>query len=942
MAERFEAQLLDGLVNNFTMGELQTLCMQLGVNPERLAQRNLDELARELIGYTGRRSQWNDLIARLRAERPLIQWPDFPEKVESTPTTNIPLQRPPAATHFTGRAPELAALLAALQPGRVVTLYGPGGIGKTALAAEALRALLAEQNPPPTPPEGRGAGLPLPPGEGRGEVALPLPLGEGWGEGLPPRFPGGVLFHTFYTRPAAAEAAADFARAYGRDPNPDPFAALGAALRGRVALLILDGAEEADDLHQLLARRDRCGVLITSRKRADVVDVGIEVERLPLDKALALLWVMAHPAGPFPAPDTLAAPDPLAASDPLPNPLPEGEGAGPWEGEAAREICELVGNLPLALRLAGAYLFQHDEKPAEYRAWLRASTLAALDFGQRRADSVPILMAKSVAQLSDTGRAALGVAGCLALAPFDVAPMAAALAVDERAARRALGELVNYELLRRPAERYETTHALVYAYARDRLPVEPPALRRLGEYFAALAEAESAKGLPGYQRLDPERGHILAVLPRLAAAGEWATANQIVWTVADHGGYLELQGYPRDRIAALEVGLTAAQALGQRYDKSNHLNNLGLAYAYLGQVTRAIEFHEEALSISRETGDKYNEGYILGSLGSAYRNLAQAARAIEFYEAALAIAREIGDQRVEGNALGGLGVAYTDLGQVMQAIEFHEAALAVAREAGNRRGEGVHLCNLGIAYRTLGQVERAIAFYEAALVIDQQIGDQRGEGADLGNLGTAYADLGQTARAIELYEAALVVAHDIGDRQGEEISLGNLGLAYVDLGQAARAIGFHEAALDVAREIGDRRSEGADLGNLGNAYYSLGEYESAIGYYEAALAVSRNNGDRRGEGTRLGNLGLAYAALGQVERAIEFYEAALAVAREIGDRRGEGNDLYNRALALEQLARPNEAIESMAAALAVYESIDAPTDAADAREELARLRGAAG
>ena len=150
------------------------------------------------------------------------------------------------------------------------------------------------------------------------------PLGEGWGEGLPPRFPGGVLFHTFYGRPAAAEAAADFARAYGLDPNPDPFAALGAALRGRVALLILDGAEEADDLHQLLARRDRCGVLITSRKRADVVDVGIEVERLPLDKALELLWVMAHPAGPFLGPDPLAAPEPLPAPDPLPNPLPEG------------------------------------------------------------------------------------------------------------------------------------------------------------------------------------------------------------------------------------------------------------------------------------------------------------------------------------------------------------------------------------------------------------------------------------------------------------------------------------------------------------------------------------------------------------------------------------------------------------------------------------------
>ena len=704
------------------------------------------------LAQTATREQLDDLTR-------LIKEHVLPLQTQRVPP--VPLQLPPAATHFTGRAPELAALLAALQPGRIVTLYGPGGIGKTALSAEALRALLAEQNPPPTPPEGRGAGLPLPPGEGWGEgvrlplplgegwgegVRLPLPLGEGWGEGLPPRFPGGVLFHTFYGRPAAAEAAADFARAYGLDPNPDPFAALGAALRGRVALLILDGAEEADDLHQLLARRDRCGVLITSRKRADVVDVGIEVERLPLDKALELLWVMAHPAGPFLGPDPLAAPEPLPAPDPLPNPLPEGEGAGPWEGEAAREICELVGNLPLALRLAGAYLFQHDEKPAEYRAWLRASTLAALDFGQRRDKSVPVLMAKSVAQLSDAGRAALGVAGCLALTPFDVAPMAAALAVDERAARRALGELVNYELLRRPAERYETTHALVYAYARDRLPVEPPALRRLGAYYNSLARTESAKGLPGYQRLDPERGHILALLPRLAAAGEWATANRLVWAVHS---WLGIQGYPRDRIGALEVGLAAAQALNDQYDQAAHLGHLGNAYADLGQVARAIGQYDEALEIYREIGDRHNEGVWLGNLGLAYADLGQVERAIELYEAALAVAREIGDRRGEGQRLGNLGIAYRNLGQVERAIELYEAALAVAREIGDRRGEGADLGNMGNAYADLGQVERAIEVYEAALAVAREIGDRRGAGNHLGNLGTAYLDLGKVEQAIE-------------------------------------------------------------------------------------------------------------------------------------------------------------------------------------------------
>ncbi len=80
-----------------------------------------------------------------------------------------PLQRPPRADHFTGRQAELAWLLDSLEPGRVVTLCGPGGMGKTALAAEAAWALAPADEPPG-------------------------------------RFPDGVIFYSFYGRPDAALA----------------------------------------------------------------------------------------------------------------------------------------------------------------------------------------------------------------------------------------------------------------------------------------------------------------------------------------------------------------------------------------------------------------------------------------------------------------------------------------------------------------------------------------------------------------------------------------------------------------------------------------------------------------------------------------------------------------------------------------------------------------
>ena len=97
--------------------------------------------------------------------------------------STIPLQKPLRTQHFTGRAQELAKLLEDLQPGKIVTLCGPGGMGKSALAAEAIWTLAPGDDPPD-------------------------------------RFPDGIIFHTFYHQPQAGLALEAIARAYGVDPRP--------------------------------------------------------------------------------------------------------------------------------------------------------------------------------------------------------------------------------------------------------------------------------------------------------------------------------------------------------------------------------------------------------------------------------------------------------------------------------------------------------------------------------------------------------------------------------------------------------------------------------------------------------------------------------------------------------------------------------------------------
>jgi len=737
----------------------------------------------------------------------------------------IPLQRPPRAPHFTDRKRELARLLDDLGPGRVATLCGPGGIGKTALAAEAVWTLAPGNEPPD-------------------------------------RFPDGILLHSFYGQPDPALALEHIALSFGEEIRPTPAEAALRALAGKQALLILDGAEETADLGAVLDVRGGCGVLVTSRARRDALATRQDVEPLEATDAVELLrkW------GGDRAADT----------------------------HATRQICQLVGRLPLAVRLAGRYLAETGESAAGYLEWLRETPLDALDHGQRRHQSVRVLLEKSLAQVSDAARQVLAVVGLLALAPFDREPIAAALDLPPNQLHKPLGELVSYGLLLPPSSpppggiegglRYTVSHALVHTYAQECCRPADEIAGRLAGYYDTLARDQRELGPQGYARLDAERAHLMRVLHACVEGEMWEAARSLVWAV---DGYLDMCGYWTERVQALEMGIQAARKVAHRRDEEAFLIMLGLAHAALGQVERAVGCYERAVIICREIGHRQDEGNALGNLGMAYRRLGEVRRAIAYYEAALEIDREIGNRRGEGADLGNLGLAYADLGEVRRAIGAFEQGLEIAREMGDRRGEGARLGNLGLAYADLGDVRRAIGYYEQALEIAREIGDRRNEGNALGSLGGTYHGLGEMRRAIAYYEAALEIAREIGDRHGEGNRLGNLGRAYAALGEVRRAIATFEQALEIAREIGDRPGEGARLGNLGTVYHRLGEVGRAIGYYEQALEVAREIGDRRGAGNHLGNLGSAYATLGDPARARTLWEQALCIFEDVEDPNAE-------------------------------------------------------
>jgi hypothetical protein len=255
---------------------------------------------------------------------------------------------------------------------------------------------------------------------------------------------------------------------------------------------------------------------------------------------------------------------------------------------------------PPARRLAGSYLREQAIPIAEYLAWLAATPLAALDQGERQRESVRLLLERSVAQLSEAARAALGVAGLLALAPFAAEAVAGPL-----------DELVNYSLLVRHGEQYEVAHTLIHAYARASLAPADAVVAQTAGYF--MQQVEEAVG--ALARLGALHPHVTALVEQCRARRLWPLAIALARAI---DGYLDLQGLWTERAALLGVWLEAAQRSDNRPAEGEALNLLGNVYTDQGQVAQAITHYTQALAIARQIGDLHSEGASLGNLGAAY------------------------------------------------------------------------------------------------------------------------------------------------------------------------------------------------------------------------------------------------------------------------------------------------------------------------------------
>jgi tetratricopeptide (TPR) repeat protein len=608
-----------------------------------------------------------------------------------TPPPVIPRQLPPLDDCFLGRDKELAELLEHIQPGKVVAVCGPGGMGKSALAAQAVNRLEKD------------------------------------------RFPDGIVFHSFYGHPQTEQALQAVCVAFQVEVTAGLANTVRQVLSGRKALLILDGTEEADDLKAVLDLRSTCGVLITSRKRDDAL--GFRLDLTPLEEQPAAEVFRLHSKG-------TARCAPTTTDD-----------------ASVQGICKILDGWPVGLRIAGRYLDSTGESAADYLQWLEKEPFKELGDGTHQEENAALLLRRSMAQVSEDARLALGVAGTLAFAPIAREPVAHVLNRDERRARKALGELVNYDLLEKREERWQISHALIHTYARKELALSYESLERVAELYIQAFHAASEDGIKGYAFLDSERTHCLQLLESCLASELWREVKALV---KESDIYLERQGHWTQELNTLEMGLTAARQAGDRRDEQWSLNSLGYTCERRGEPNKALAWYEQCLPIACELGDRQGKGVILNNMAEIYRQQGRYDKALQYFEQSLSIRREIGDRGAEGESLNNIGRLYFDQGDYKQALQYHEQSLSICKRLGYTTEVGANLNNVADIYRVQGNPAKALEYFKQALTIVQEEGDRAKQAVTCGNIGRAYYDMGDLSKAEEYITFAVEIAEQIG------------------------------------------------------------------------------------------------------------------------------------------------------------------------------------
>ena len=271
-----------------------------------------------------------------------------------------------------------------------------------------------------------------------------------------------------------------------------------------------------------------------------------------------------------------------------------------------------------------------------------------------------------------------------------------------------------------------------------------------------------------------------------------------------HGSILRIRGQLPEARTVLEGAVRTAAAHGDVRAEGRATAELGIVLHELGALSEAAEHHQRALDLARAVRDRRGVGRALGSLAILHQDQGRPDDAQIHYEEALAVLDDVGDPRSVAIFRINLAELHRESGRFKAAREVLEAVVAHGLEAvGDDRLRAVALGNLGAVQQELGDLEGAVAQRRAAVALLTQLGESRLRGVFLGGLAAARLELGEIGGALGALDEALAQVESAGDRRYAGLFRAYLGVIEAGRGREDAARAAFDAAQSSLEAVGD-------------------------------------------------------------------------------------------------------------------------------------------
>ncbi len=785
----------------------------------------------------------------LTSPEPIFQVvaPDLPGEFPPLKTlnryrTNLPAQ----PTMVIGRDAEVAAVRDLLRRSdvRLLTLSGPGGIGKTRLALEVAAELLDD-------------------------------------------FRDGVWFVSLAAIMDPNLVAASIAQALElQEANGQTFdERLIRSLHDKTLLLVLD------NLEQVLGATPLIAALLREAAALKILVTSRSVLHLSGERIFTVPPLAMPDRTPLPALERLTQYDAVQLFIERAQAVKLDFAVTTANAPAIAEICARLDGVPLAIELAAARVNLFTPQALLARLTHRLTLLigGARDLPDRQqtlrgtitwsydllGQPEQILFARLAVFAGGWTIEAAEAICDLSGEPDNTSPPIAIL--------EGLSTLIDQSLLRQTndlaGEPRFTMLETIREYALERLEEQGEGerlRRRHAAYYASLVDVADAQ-----LQLDAEIDNLRAALTWLQAS---KTAPELGLQLAGSlASYWLWRGYYTEGRAWLTsmLGQTGQASVA----RGRALREAGMLAWFQGDFGAAVTLLEQSLALCQQLEDQVGIAWALRGLAVAVADQNDITGAEALFAESLALFRALGYVTGTAWALAGWGSVATRQDDLDRASSLLSEGLVLFRELNDRQGMALTLSFLGYIATRYHNLEEAEVLLTESLTLSQALGYQSNSAWALASLGEVAREQHDIERASALMTESLAIFRELDERRGLSIMSASLGRLAYDQGAYERATALLTESLAVCRELGERHAIPRLLRDLGAALQAHGDAARAAAAFSESLMLAQSLDDEHGIVASLEHLAQIAVQAGQPARAARLFGSAEAMRQGVDQPR---------------------------------------------------------